>query len=263
VIDCCWDNAGVSDLVKRLSDTVASTAGGTMGSAVTAMMTTAALVTKDPTLALLAAPSGAFADAVTEQGVQLITKAFFDPAERVKRLADAIADESGQPTEDFITEHVIDGAQRHLLGVVTEAATVAQSDWKIRVLARAFVHGIKEDGAIDETEMFVKATRLLEPRHVRVLAAAIHIMTKNRPGFVNTETLKEYDNGIGIAAPILWRDLVEQGFLTEINTRGNKPKGGVLLSHETKEGFVPTDLGYASGEWFTSLDAEVTVSDPT
>jgi hypothetical protein len=235
----------VSEIAKRAAaNVVASTAGGTVGPVVTALMVTAAAVTGKPELIALSVPTGAFADAMTEQGILLATKTLQTPAEQVERFANAVADESGQDTEDFISDHVDTPAKRQLLGHAVDAATSARSDWKIRILARAFVEGAKDGDLVDETEMFIRATRTIEPAHARFLAAASTLFGGTRM-YAQTHEVLKVDPGIGPAGAMLWRHLRDVGLVDEMDTSATTGHRG--------NGFRVTDLGYAVGEWLTKL----------
>ncbi|WP_430501276.1 hypothetical protein ACQRWP_06730 [Micromonospora trifolii] len=241
----------MSDLTKRTAiDVAASAAGGTVGPTVTALMATAAAVTHNPDLIALSVPAGALADAMTEQGILLVTRALLNPAERVGQFADAVSEEAAEPIEDFIDKHVTSAREREFLGRVVDAATAAQSDWKTRVLARAFVRGAIDGDLIDETEMFIAATRNIEVPHARFLAAAHKIFTGPDPKGARTTTttqgVLEADQRIGPSAVLLWRDLRDQGFLKEAELRDR----GTAT-------YKMTDLGFVVCWWLAKLGTDL------
>ncbi|MEV6813358.1 hypothetical protein [Micromonospora sp. NPDC051296] len=241
----------MGEFAKRAGDVVASTAGGTVGPLVTALMATAAVVTRNPALAIASVPTGALADAMTEQGIQLVTRTLLGSAERVERFAEAVAEEAGQPVEDFIAEHVIDARDREFLGRMVDAATVARSDWKTRLLARAYVRGARDGDLVDETEMFVSVIRDLEPPHARFLAATypLFVTGGGRP-YTNAYQVAGVDKGLGPASSLLWRHLCERGIFKETTPE----------RREEVDIFRITDLGVAVAEWLRELGLGLGIS---
>lgn len=219
----------MSDLTKRTAiDVVASAAGGTVGPTVTALMATAAAVTHNPDLVALSVPAGALADATTERGILLVSRTLLNPAERVGQFATAVSEEASEPIEEFIEEHITDARQQEFLGHVVDAATAARSDWKTRILAHAFVRGARDGDRIDETEMFIAATRDLEAPHARFLAATHKIFQgdgNSIPDYIETQRVLKADEKIG-------------------------------------PGFKMTDLGFVTAWWLGKLGAELDELQP-
>ncbi|WP_410812808.1 hypothetical protein [Micromonospora sp. 067-2] len=237
----------MGELVNRAEDVVAKTAGGTAGSVVAALLVAAAAATNSPDLAAWSVPAGAATGAIAEQGSRVIAERIRNAAERITRFVDAVTDEAGQPMEDFIDEHMVDANSREFLGRVVDAATAARSDWKVRVLARAFVRGAKDGDRIDETEMFVAAIRDLEPPHARFLAAAERLFRDSPGRFAATvDLLQDLDKGLGPSAALLWRHLRDRGLMVEM-----EPATG----NRGADHFRLTDLGWAVAEWLRELGA--------
>ncbi|GII25460.1 hypothetical protein [Planosporangium mesophilum] len=238
----------MGEIARRVVDVVAGTVGDTVNPAVTGLLATAAVVTRNPELAVLSVPTGALAGALTEQGVQLVTQTLRDRAHRVQQFADAVEDETGQPIEDFVAEHVTDGAKRTFLGETVDAVTDAKTAWKIKVLARVFVQGAKDGDLIEETALYVNILRDLEAAHARFLAA-MKAAPADGPG--RSSTLKAIigcDAGLAIAAPILYRHLIERGI--------------VKSDHENIDGpyLRLTDLGSTCADWLENLGEEANTS---
>jgi hypothetical protein len=189
-----------------MADIAAKTAGGAVSSVVTSLLTMAAVVTRDPTLVAWAIPVGPFAGAVTEHGADLVRAAWRDPVERVQQFADAVEDETGQPAEDFISEHVDDSAKRELLGRAVEAATAARDEKQVAVLARAFVQGATDGSLVDENLMYIRLLRDLLPGHTRFLAA-VYGVAPNELQHVELSKVLSTDPGLTAAAPLLMRQL--------------------------------------------------------
>jgi hypothetical protein len=242
----------VGELAKWAGDVVASTVGGTAGPLVATLMTTAAVVTHNPELAAVSVPTGAFVDAMTEQGVLLMRQTLLNRAERVRNFADAVAEEAGQSAEDFIAEHVADARDREFLGRVVDAATAARSDWKTRVLARAYVRGAKDGDLIDETEMFVSVTRDVEPIHARFLAAVYPLFHRTGRLYASLREVTKKDKGIGPAGALLWRHLRDRGLLKEMEPG---------VEDTESDAFRLTDLGAAVAEWLDGLGIALDASN--
>lgn len=237
----------VGEIAKRTGDAVASMVGGTAGPLVATLMVSAAAVVKNPDLVYWSIPAGAAADALTEQGILVATQRVRNAAERIARFVHAVADEAGRPADEFIDEHITDANGREFLGRVVDAATVARSDWKVRVLARAFVRGAKDGDRIDETEMFIAVVRDLEPSHARLLAALDSLFREETSRFgASVRIVAKHDPGIGPAAALLWRHLRDHGLVIDVDP--SSPGEG------REDRFRPTDLGIAVAGWLSRLD---------
>jgi hypothetical protein len=244
----------VGEIAERASGVVASAVGGTAGPFVTALLVSAAAATNNPDLALMSLPAGALTGAFTEQSVPIAMHKLRNAAERIARFVDAVAEAAGRPAEEFIDEHVTDANGREFLGRVVDAATAARSDWKTRVLARAFVRGATDGDRVDETEMFIAVTRDLEPTHARFLAAVDKLFRSDTVRLGTTvERLAEVDQGVGPSAALLWRYLRDRGLMTQVEP-ASKADG-------RDDFFRPTDLGRAVADWLVGLDAGPEPSD--
>jgi hypothetical protein len=229
-------------IARHAEEIISSGIGDTVNPAVTALMATAAVVTHRPELAAVSIPVGAFAGAVTQQGLLLIGQAWNDRAERVRQFAEAVTSQTGQPIEDFVAEHVDDEAKRELLGRLVETTTDTRSAWKIRMLARAFVKGAMDGERVDIILMVVDLLRKVDPVHARLLAAF-----DPTPGGVAVnpgeplDVLLERDPGITAAAPFVVRHVVELD-LVRVNEGSSHP-GALML----------TDLGELCRTWLRNL----------
>lgn len=239
----------VGELVARAEDVLAKTAGGTAGPFVATLLVAAAAATNNPDLAAWSIPAGAATSAITEQGSLVATARIRNAVERITSFASAVTDEAGQPMEEFIDEHITDANGREFLGRAVDAATAARSEWKVRVLALAFVQGIKDRDRIDETEMFMTTIRDMEPPHARLLAAAERVFGQTAGRSAATvDDLSELDEGLGPAAPLLWRHHRDHGLMVEVEA-GRQNRGA--------DHFRLTDLGWAVAGWLRGLGAPV------
>jgi hypothetical protein len=221
--------------VQIISDTI----GDTVTPTVTALLATAAAVTRNPEIAVLSIPTGAFAGALSKQGAMLVFQTLRDRADRVREFADRVAEEAGQNTEEFIDEHVDSGAKRTLLGHAVDAATDATTAWKIKTLARAFVRGVSGDDKVDETLMFVELLRGLEPGHARFLAAA----QRCPEGTWLTFHVVSQDPGLESSAGFIRKQLTDMGLVEKIGTGGDGDQVEFTL----------TDVGYSCAKWLRTL----------
>lgn len=219
---------------------MAAAAGDTVKPVVAALLASAAVVTRNPELIAFTIPTGALAGAATEQGFLWVTDTLRDRADRVQEFADAVADEVGQPVEDFIAEQVNNGAKRELLGRVVATATDARTAWKIEVLAKAFVRGAKDGDLIDETLVFVELLERLEPGHARVLAV---LHKAHAPTHLELPVIVERDPGVGSAALVFLKHLMDME-LVRRDDRQRTPR------------YVVTELGSAAAAWLQELGAE-------
>lgn len=239
----------VNEIARHAGDVLAETVGNTAGPLVTSLMVTAAAVTKNPDWAFLAVPSGAFAGAAAQQGVVVAREVLQDRLDRVRRFVTAVEDEAGQSFESFMDEYA-DDTKRELLGHVVDAATAARSRWKLRILARAFVRGARDGDLVDETEMFVKAVRNIEPAHARCLAAACSVFghggsSSNRI-YASTREVLAVDSAIGPAVTLLWRQLRDDGLLADADSQ----------DASARDVFYVTDVGFAVANWLVGIDTE-------
>lgn len=230
----------MGELAKRASDAVAAAVGDTVNPVVAALLASAAVVTRNPELIAFTIPTGALAGAATEQGFLWVRDTLRDRADRVQEFADTVTDEVGQPVEDFIAQHVTDGAKRELLGRVVAAATDARTAWKITVLAKAFVQGAKEGDLVDETLIFVKLLEPLDPGHARILAV---LHKAHAPTHLELPLIVERDPGVGSAALVLLKHLMDMGLVR----RDDRQKTAR---------YVVTELGSAAAAWLQELGAE-------
>ena len=224
---------------SRTVEIIADTVGDTITPTVTGALAAAAVVTGNPDLGFLAVPIGAMTGALGNQTAQLVIGALRDRAERVRRLIDDVAAETGTPFEDFTAEHIDSDPKRRLLGTIVAAATDATSAERIRTLARAFVRGARDEARIDETLYFVKLVLPLDPAHARFLAA---VAGRHERGIVRVtyDDVRTDDPGIGLATPLLGDELLDRKFLA-------------VLSGEPAPVFKITAVGLACATWLAEL----------
>lgn len=194
-------------MVERLTGIIARAAGNTVSPTVTALMQAAAITTGNIDLALWATPAGAIAGSLTEESVALLRSAWSDRSSRVQSLAENIAGIVGVPVEQVPRLASGDANVRRLLGVTVEAATEAESAWKLRVLATAFTQGAKDPAKVDPMVYVIEALKDVEAADARVLAAV-----SVNPHVRITELI-EHDAGLAPALPLLLDRLIKMGLL--------------------------------------------------
>ena len=199
----------VGTKTDRGIDVFTDTVGDTITPAVTTLLTAAAVVTKNPELAVLSVPAGAFAGALGKQGALVAAATIRERIHRVTRFINAAEEAADEKIEDFIAKNVDDDEKWTLLGATVDAATDSRSAWRIKVLARAFVRGAQEGDRVDETHYFIPLLRELDPAHARLLA----IVQDNRHEVL--QDIKGYDPKLGSAVAVLLRQLVSEGFVDE------------------------------------------------
>jgi hypothetical protein len=227
----------MGEIPKRASAVAASTVGDTINPLVTGLMAAAAIVVHRPELAWISVPAGAFAGALGEQGVDLVTQVLHDRASRVNRFTQVVEDEQGMPIDEFISENVDDDAKREFLGSVVSEVADARTDWKIKTLARAFVMGAKDGAVIDSTLMLTNLLRNLDPAHVRLMTAIKKTPFTN--GFRLADDVLDQDPGLRPGFPFLRRDLARLDLLN--------PQAMSLSLN---------DLGEACATWLETLGSE-------
>jgi hypothetical protein len=164
-------------------------------------MTTAAIATGNGDLAVWALPAGSMAGPLTEEGVLLVHRAWGDRAERVQEFADAVAAEAGKPIDEVLDEVSGDRKGRQLLGEAVAASVDAVDEWKIRMLAKAFVRGAQDGAVVDEMRMLIDVLRPVEVAEVRFLA----VFGKGR-NLLRLDDVEKADPGLApVALPLATR----------------------------------------------------------
>jgi hypothetical protein len=225
----------------RTVEVIADTVGDTVTPMVTAVLASAAVATRNPELGFLAVPIGAMTGALGKQGATLVIGTLRDRADRVGRLLEEIASQTGTPFEEYADEHVDTDPKRRLLNSIVADATDATTDWKIQALARAFLAGARDEARIDETLHFVRRVMPLDPAHARFLAVVAARNERGLPSATYAD-VREADPGIGLATALLGHDLVEQGLLAVV-----REKPPLLVA--------PTEVGIAVSAWLAELGA--------
>jgi hypothetical protein len=239
----------VGELAQRASAIAARTAGNIVSPAVTALMQAAAIATGHGELLTFAGPVGAFAGSLTEEGVYLVREAWTDRARRVEAFAEAVSEEAGVPIDETPLLAVENRSARRLLGITVENATEAESEWRVRMLAKAFVHGVKDPAKVDTMAYLIRVLKPLDVPHVRLLAVVADAERNNeghplpaigRRGVQLKEALHSRDRNLLPVLEILRLDLLTSAVIAE-----NVNNGGYNL----------TDLGAFCTEALLSLDA--------
>jgi hypothetical protein len=202
----------VGQVAKRATGVVGRTAEKTASPLVMALMTAAGIATGHPELAYWAIPAGAMAESLTEEGVALVNQAATARADRVRRFAEFAAEVAGKPMEDLMAVAAADDPLATLLARTVEPASGSHNEWKIRMLARAFVRGAEDGAKVDEMLMLAGLAADLEVAHVRALKVIFEFTTEHSG--MNPGTFRTKDPGIADAAPVLL-DRLGQLRLTE------------------------------------------------
>jgi hypothetical protein len=161
--------------VERAAGIVARTFGNTVSPVVSALMAAAAIATGDPMIGGWAIPAGALAGVLAEEAVVTARRAW--AAEGVQQFAEEVEAETGEPVEETLVGLRADRAARRLMGEAVAAAADAADEWKIRVLARAFVAGARDGSRVDEMRMLITALHGVETVDARVLALVSRTFT--------------------------------------------------------------------------------------
>lgn len=197
----------MGELAKRATEFVANAAGSYVNTAVAALMTLAAAVTKNPDLAILAVPAAAVAGAGTETAVTSVRRLW--ATEGVGDLADAVSEEMGEPIETVL-ENLQDRKAYQLLGQCV-ACAVDGDGWKVRVLARAFTVGARDADNINHMKLLVTALSDFDALDARCLAALTrmdkHSVTLEELGYGG-------DRDLVPVAPLVLEKLVRLGIAT-------------------------------------------------
>ncbi|WP_117214637.1 hypothetical protein [Allorhizocola rhizosphaerae] len=202
----------MGEAIDRAAAIVQRAAGNTVAPGVAALMTAAAAVTGNPSLAIWAVPVSALAGSATEEAVAFVKGLW--AAEGVQRFAEAVEEDSGSTAPELLEREGVGRKGRHLLGEAVEASSTTSDDWKVRVLARAFIVGAKDHTKIDEMRLLVKLVDDLEGVDARCLAAAVRC----KEVFLTRELL-EFDRQLEAVAAILLSKLVRLGFLDVVDER--------------------------------------------
>lgn len=223
---------------RRTVEVVSDTIGDTIAPVVAGAIAAAAVTTGNAELGFLSVPVGALSGALGKQGALLVITTLRDRADRVRRLFDDIADETGVPIEEFLDNHTRTDPQRRLLGEIVAAATDATSAWKIRTLAQAFVRGARDEARVDETLYFVALARPLEPAHARFLAVVAERWRQEIQESTYDDVLTA-DPGLGLATPLIGDQLIRERFLVTV------PESAPVIR--------PSAIGLACARWLAEI----------
>jgi hypothetical protein len=173
-------------------------------------MTTAAVVTGHPDLALWAVPVSALAGSVTEESLALVRRLWV--AEGVEDFANAVEDETGRPIEDLLAEEGVTRKARQLLGEAVTSAGTTADEWRVRTLARAFIVGATDGAKVDEMRLLVRLLEDFEGVDARCLAAAFNGGGDGSSSFTASD-LNKRDEGLGLSTPFTLRKFQDRGFV--------------------------------------------------
>lgn len=202
----------MGEALDRAVAIVQRAAGNTVAPGVAALMTAAAAVTGNPSLAIWAVPASALAGSATEEAVAFVRGLW--AAEGVQRFAEAVEEDSGSTAHELLEREGVGRKGRQLLGEAVEASSATSDDWKVRVLARAFIVGAKDHTKIDEMRLLVKLVDDLEGVDARCLAAAVRCKEIFR-----ARELLEFDRQLEAVAAIILSKLARLGFLDVVDGR--------------------------------------------
>ncbi|MFI6079291.1 hypothetical protein ACIA5C_48105 [Actinoplanes sp. NPDC051343] len=200
----------MGEIQDRAVAIVQRAAGNTVAPAVAALLTVAAAVLKRPELGAVAVPASALAGSVVEESVSLVYRLW--AAEGAQQFKEAVESESGTTVDELAAGAHSTRKTRQLLGEAVGASTATGDEWKIRVLARAFVVGAKDGSRADEMRMLIALLEDFEGVDARCLAAA----TKAGEQF-RVENIAKRDRGIAHVAPILVRKLIKLEFIEAVD----------------------------------------------
>ncbi|MCG5454827.1 hypothetical protein PSH03_003991 [Micromonospora sp. PSH03] len=184
-------------------------AGNTVAPAVAALLTVAAAVLQRPELGVAAVPASALAGSMVEESVSLVYRLW--AAEGVQQFTDAVESESGSTVDDLAAGEQSDRKTRQLLGEAVGASTATADEWKIRVLARAFILGAKDGSRADEMRILISLLEDFEGVDARCLSVATTEAEQFR-----VKDIANRDIGIAHVAQILVQKLVKMNFVEAV-----------------------------------------------
>jgi hypothetical protein len=177
----------------------------------------------------------------TEESVALVRRLWI--TEGVEDFADAVESETGKPIEELLTEEGVTRKARQLLGEAVASAATTADEWKVRMLARAFVIGATDGTKVDEMRVLVRLLQDFEGVDARCLAAAFN---KSEGGTSFTASdLNKRDGGLGLVTPFILRKFQDAGLI-------NVLKGGA----GSQESYVLTHSGRCCALMLTRIDGE-------
>ncbi|MBQ1030273.1 hypothetical protein KBX26_09705 [Micromonospora sp. C97] len=213
---------GMGEAQDRAVAIVQRAAGNTVAPAVAALLTVAAAVLNRPELGVAAVPASALAGSVVEESVSLVYRLW--AAEGAQRFSEAVESESGSTVDDLAAGEQSDRKTRQLLGEAVGASTTTADEWKIRVLARAFVVGAKDKSRADEMRMLIALLEDFEGVDARCLS-----VINKAPEQFRVEDIAKRDRGIAHVAPILVQKLAKLTFIEAV------PRSQQHLSGEERD----------------------------
>ncbi|WP_157744728.1 hypothetical protein [Micromonospora viridifaciens] len=123
---------------------------------------------------------GALAGSLTEEGMAIVAQSRLDRVGRVQHFAEVAEEAAKSPIGGLLAEASQRPAKLELLVQAVEGATQSLGDWKIEMLARLFVAGMRDEAKVDEALVLVHAVRQLEVPHLRVLA----VLSRQAPSHI-------------------------------------------------------------------------------
>ncbi|MEV4500250.1 hypothetical protein AB0J84_31740 [Micromonospora arborensis] len=234
----------MTEIGDRAVAIVQRAAGNTVSPAVAALMTAAGVVTGHPDLAAWAVPVSALVGSATEESVALVRRMWI--AEGVEDFADAVESETGKPIEELLAEESVTRKARQLLGEAVVSAATTADEWKVRMLARAFVIGATDGTKVDEMRFLVRLLEDFEGADARCLAA---VFNKGKPGtsFIASDINKR-DEGLGLVTPFILRKFEEAGLIRVVKSSAQRASD--------QDSYALTQSGRCCALMLTRLDGE-------
>jgi hypothetical protein len=112
---------------------------------------------------------GALSGSLAEEGVSLIASLRERRLRNVERFSAVAVEAAGVPLSDLLEDAAGDPAALELLAQTVEAAARSLDDWKIDLLARAFVDGLRHSETVDASAVIIDVVRQLEVLHLHAL----------------------------------------------------------------------------------------------
>ncbi|NMO57524.1 hypothetical protein HH310_40955 [Actinoplanes sp. TBRC 11911] len=113
---------------------------------------------------------GAFGGSLAEEGIALITSWRARRLRNVEQFGLAVDQATSAALDDLLKNVSGDPTALELLAQTVEAAARSLDDWKIDLLARAFVDGLSSNETVDVSGVAIDVVRQLEVLHLHALA---------------------------------------------------------------------------------------------
>jgi hypothetical protein len=153
----------VAEIERRAWSVAGRATGNSIAAGVTVLATMIGLGGAEATTV------GALGGSVAEEGVAIVASWRARRLRNVERFGSAASEAAAESLSDLLREAAANPYALELLAQTAEAAARSLDDWKIDLLARAFVDGLRNQDNIDVAAVTVDAVRQIEVLHLYAL----------------------------------------------------------------------------------------------